>query len=288
MTTEHPALIEARRLSFRPSRSGAMTVSDVSLKLYPGVTALIGPNGAGKTTLLRLLAQLYLPTRGQVTNPKGRLRAAYVPQFPGVYSGLTPRQFLWRTALWENMSWPDAQARVSLALAHMRLESLADQKGKNLNDTERRRLALAAVFVQTASSVLIDEPTASLDPTQRVEFWQDLYTWPQNPAGPTAYLITTHHLSEVDGYCQRVILLDRGRVRFDGAVADLKERARGRTFWSDRPIPDRSDVSLFELSWSDGDGYRVLSERPHPLPSWQHRLPTLWDGYLFELRGRSR
>jgi len=144
------------------------------------------------------------------------------------------------------------------------------------------------VMVQQASVVLLDEPTAALDPDQRLNFWKDLYTWAEGPSGPDACLMTTHHLAEVDGYCHRILLLDRGRIRFDGTVSELKDRAQGHTFWSHHPISDRPDASLLEMSWQALDQYAVLSERPHPPTSWQERPPSLFDGYMLALRGRRR
>ena len=279
--------MEVRRLSFSPRRDQAPTVADASFQLHFGFTALIGPNGAGKTTLMRLLAGLYRPTRGQITSRGARPNIAYVPQFPGAYLRLSTRRFLLRMALWEGLSVFDAEARVAAALSEMRLESVAEVRGRHLDDSARRRLALASVFVRNAKIVLMDEPTANLDPNQRLAFWQDLYRLRNNPESPETYLIATHHLDEVDSYCHRVVLLDRGRVRFDGTVAQLKERAQDHTFWSPAPLSERRDGPLLELSWKDGNRYAIVSERHAPRPDWTPRRPSLWDGYLIALKGRS-
>lgn len=289
MATDAGVVLHARRLSYRPDRRSLLTVNELSLSLQPGFTALIGPNGAGKSTLLRLLSGLYRPLRGTVgTTNGGTAQIAYVPQFPGIYQRSSPRQYLIRIALWEGLSAAASSERVETVLGQMGLDEAADWSAARLDPSQRRRLALASVWLQNAQVVLLDEPTANLDPGQRLKFWQDLAAWSQQPESPQAYLVTTHHLGEVNAYCERVIVMHRGRVHFHGPVGDLTAIAQGRTFWSDRPPGSPPEPALIERTWNDSAGYAILSERT-PIPSsWQPRPPSLWDGYVMCLSRRSR
>jgi ABC-2 type transport system ATP-binding protein len=285
--SEDIRLVEAKRLSFQPRRGQGLTVAEATFTLKSGFTALIGPNGAGKTTLMRLMAGLYAPSHGQLTIHPTAIRAlAYVPQFPGAYRRLSARQFLMRMGAWEGYSSETLASRVEQALVQMRLQLVADVRGRHLDHSQRQRLALASVFVQNSRVVLLDEPTADLDPRQRLQFWQDLYRWSEHPKSPQGYLITTHHLSEVEHYCQHVLVLDRGRVRFDGTALELLAQAQGHTFWSESPIASSNDAPIFEVSWQLGRRHAILSERSSPEVGWVVRPPTLSDGYLMTLRGR--
>ena len=287
MSHDQRPLLEVRRLRVARGRAQEPVLADASFKLYPGYTALIGPSAAGKTTLLRLLARVYRPTHGHVVMAEN-LTIGYVPEFPGVYHRLSPRRLLMRTALGSGLGVPEATLRTHRALDQMRLNDAADTPGRSLDEGQRRRLALALAFVQGANVVLLDEPTATLDPRQRLAFWQDMYTWSKQADGPKAYLIATHHLAEVDGYCQRVLVIDRGRTRFEGSVAHLKSRAQSHTYWSQESLSSPNEGAWLEYAWSLADGYAILSDRPHPPSEWKPRTPSLWDGYVMALRGRAR
>lgn len=280
-------LIQARRLGFRLGAGRSPLLDECTFTLEAGFTALIGPNGAGKTTLCRVLSGLYRPTRGTLRLVREGDRVAYVPQFPGVYPHLSPRGFLVRLALWNGFGGAEASRRADLALERLDLLEVADRAGHTLDPAQRRRLALASVWVQRAAVVLFDEPTATLDPQGRLAFWQELYAWSRERESPRAYLVTTHHLTEVEAYCQRAILLDRGRTRFSGTVGELTGRAEPYTFWSEHPPHHHVGEARFEASREEGTRFAVLSDRVPAPADWTPRPPRLVDGYLWILRGGS-
>lgn len=195
----------------------------VSFGISAGVTALIGPNGAGKSTLLRLLAGIYTPTAGRIRHEgvESAGRTGYVPQFPGIYPQLTVQEYLERTLLWA-MPQPSAAIRreqISAAIRHFRLPP--DRLGRYLGQTERRQVALAELWLRQVGLALVDEPTAGLDPEERLVFWQQLSQWQRLTTVTPAVLVTTHLLSEVEAYANQVIVLGNGRILYAGSLPDF-------------------------------------------------------------------
>ncbi len=268
---------------------GRWLLRDCSFDLYPGFTALVGPNGAGKSTLLRTLCGLLPKNEGEVLLEGAPLdggaarRVGYVPQFPGVYPRLTPRQFLRRIALWEDrVDHQGSIERVDETLERFRLSEAADAPCRSLHFGQRRRLALASLWIRDVSVVLLDEPTAGLDAGERLAFWRELYELSRSPHSPSSYLVTTHLLPEVESYCAHLVFLEQGRVRLSGAIASLREAAAQKTFWA--PGEEASGRRAIDTSRVRGALHAVLYGGARP-PSWERRASDLLDGYLWTVRG---
>ncbi|WP_053959127.1 ABC transporter ATP-binding protein [Sulfobacillus thermosulfidooxidans] len=255
-------------------------LKNVSFRLHRGITALIGPNGAGKTTLFRILAGIYEPSEGHlIVNLPGlpsRSRAAYVPQFPGAYPNLTPFDYLVWIGGFHGLRYDQARDRAREILLRMDLSAVAFFSGKQLDGGQKRRLALAAAWMQRQPIVLLDEPTAGLDPAGRLAFWRDLTLWNREFQIDGGYLITTHLLTEVEQYCQYVIILDKGTTRFAGSTDDLRQRAQPYSFWAKDPVVSHDHTIVAGLK--SPHGIPVLSTKPETL--WAYREPTVLDGYL--------
>lgn len=264
---------------------GRWLVRDVSFVLPEGFTAIIGPNGAGKSSLMRTLAGLFPPTRGSLslgalgTGPaEVTRRIGYIPQFPGAYEHLTPVEFLVRSAWWDtprHVEILSEQARQ--ILAKLDLSGVESVPGRRLTLSERRRVALACLWMRKAAVVLLDEPTAGLDPQERLAFWRQLFLLRRLPDAPTAYLITTHLLSEVERYCDAVLLLHRGRVYHFGPVSEFIDTARGHSFTA-TAAGDFIDTGRFS-----SQGTWVLADRavagliPRPADIVDAYLWSLWQ-----------
>ncbi len=280
------ARLQVEHLGYRLGRE--WLIKDVTLDVSPGFTALTGPNGAGKTTLMRAMAGVILPTRGNIRivgrsgpgfNPLG-----YIPQFPGAYENLTGSELLLRTAWWDSPSEirrRQDQARAvmeAMAIGHLR-----NRLGRHLSPSEKRRLALAGVWMRRVQVVLWDEPTAGLDPEQRLNFWQDLYELARLDDAPPMFLISTHLLSEVERYCDNLIIMNRGRMRHQGPVKDLIATARGHSYFVDSR--DRL-LTVLDTGRMDERGYWVLAEADRS--DLRQRVPDLLDAYLWALHGQDR
>ena len=272
------ASVELGRVEKRYGRVRAL--DGVTFDVGPSVTGLLGPNGAGKTTLMRIAATVLAPDRGTVRllgrDPSSaddrveiRRRLGYMPQEPGFYRSFTAFAFVDYVAILKEIT--DRSRRhdeVRRVLAAVGLEDVAHRKVKALSGGMRRRLALAQALLGGPELLLLDEPTAGLDPEQRLRF-RELVS--ELPGRPTV-LLSTHQTEDVSAMCERVIVLADGEVRFDGEPAALTSTATGRVWIAD----ERDDGAL--LAWRMGDGrHRHVGTPP---PGAEPVEPSIDDAYL--------
>jgi ABC-2 type transport system ATP-binding protein len=217
-------------------RFGPVTaVAGVDLRTGPGVFGLLGPNGAGKTSLLRMMATAVPPSAGRLRllgRDPGRYgpcreirrRLGYLPQNPGFYPGFTVTEFVEYFALLKEV--PPARIRAAVATAIDRVE-LGDRRKarlRTLSGGMLRRAGIAQAIVNEPELLLLDEPTAGLDPQQRVTFRALLRDLGQR----ATVVVSTHLVEDVAAACADVALMDRGRIVFQGTPDALAARAGGQ------------------------------------------------------------
>ncbi len=260
-------------------------LAGVDLDLEPGVIGLLGPNGAGKTTLLRLLATALPPSHGRVSvlglDPDVpaertgiRRQLGYLPQETGFPRGFTAFAFVDYIALLKEWTEPAARhTEVRRVLALVGLSDLGPKRIRAMSGGQRRRVALAQALLGSPAVLILDEPTSGVDPEQRVT----LRTVLAEIARTSIVVLSTHQTEDVAALCERVIVLDRGRIRYDGPVTDLTGQATGRVWLADQPDPAAS------ASWRTGTGrYRNIgTQAPDDAELAE---PSLEDAYLL-LRG---
>ncbi|MFB6079782.1 MAG: ATP-binding cassette domain-containing protein [Haloferacaceae archaeon] len=214
-------------------RFGDVTALDgVSLSVPDGeVFGLLGTNGAGKTTLFRILVDHLRPDAGSVTvagapandGPSVRDRVGYLPQRVGFPPAFTGRETLRFHARMRGVPARERDTRIGAALDTVGLTAAADRKSGGYSQGMIRRLGLASVLVARPSVLLLDEPTSGLDP-EGVEAFHDVIARYNEDAGATV-VYTSHTLAEVEEVCERVAILDDGRVLVSGPVDDLRRHA---------------------------------------------------------------
>jgi ABC-2 type transport system ATP-binding protein len=209
-------------------------VAGVDLQLGPGVLGLLGPNGAGKTTLLRMLATVISPSSGTLRllgqdpgsyGPRRdiRRRLGYLPQQFGYYPGFTVVEFVEYFALLKEVPARRVPAAVADAVERVGLGKKASAKLRTLSGGMLRRVGVAQAIVNEPELLLLDEPTAGLDPEQRVTF-RDLL----REVGETAtVVVSTHLVEDVGAACGQVALMDEGYLVYQGTPADLTARGEG-------------------------------------------------------------
>lgn len=265
--------------------SGSLALDTIDLALGTGITGLLGPNGAGKTTFLRILATVLRPSSGScrvfgldAEDPSERTEIrkvlGYLPQESGYPRGFTAFRYVdYLAALkeWSERSSRHAEARRVLGLVGM--ADLAGKRMRSLSGGQRRRIALAQALIGSPGLLVLDEPTTGLDPEQRASLRGVL-----SEAGHrSTVVLATHQTEDVAALCERVVVLDAGRIRYDGSVTALVATAGGKVWLGDRPDPGALSA------WRTGTGrYRHVGH--HPPIEAELAEPNLEDAYLL-LRG---
>lgn len=214
------ALLSATSLAKR--FGGRLALRPVSFEIHPGeIVAIIGPNGAGKTTLLSILAGVLEPTEGQLTHSSDR-PAGWVPQQPAVYSKLSVLENLRLFARLEKLPDPDAAAL--RMLEQIGLQDRGQDEVGTLSGGNQQRVNIGIGLLSQPDALLLDEPSASLDPRQRERLWGFITTL---SARGTAVIFATHNIMEVERYATRVLVLVDGELLFGGTPAELDEAVGG-------------------------------------------------------------
>ncbi len=263
-----------------------VALRDLDLAIGTGITGLLGPNGAGKTTLLRIVATVLAPDAGEVrllgedpARAEGRLairrRLGYFPQEPGYYLNLSSFAFVDYIAILKEMTdRTERQAEVRRVLELVGLADVMHKRIKTLSGGMRRRVIVAQSLLGDPALLVLDEPTAGLDPEQRLRFREMVSAIAERQT----VLLSTHQTEDVAALCQRVVVMDGGQIHFDGSPTDMAGLARGRVWTSHDPDPSA------RLSWRTGDGsYRLIGDPPRKADLLE---PTLEDAYLL-LLGRT-
>jgi ABC-2 type transport system ATP-binding protein len=188
---------------------------DVSFDVQQGeLAALIGPNGAGKTTLLSIVAGIQSPSAGTISRAPGEV--GWAPQYPALYSKLSVAENLELFARLEKV--PDPRAAVERMLDQTGLRERAGAAVGRLSGGNRQRVNVAVALLGEPEVLLLDEPSASLDPEQRERLWEFVAGL---QARGTTVLFSTHNVSEAQRHAGRVLVLAGGRLVFDGAPREL-------------------------------------------------------------------
>jgi ABC-2 type transport system ATP-binding protein len=233
--------VELTDLTRRFGRTTA--VSGVTLEVGPGVFGLLGPNGAGKTSLLRMLATVIPPTSGRLrllgrdpgsSAPRRevRRRLGYLPQSLGYYPGFTVADFVEYFALLKDMPPGRVPAAVAAAIEQVGLGDRARAKLRTLSGGMLRRAGIAQAIVNDPDLLLLDEPTAGLDPEQRVAFRGLL----RGLGERATVIVSTHLVEDVGAACTEVALMEQGRIVFRGTPAELTAQGEGSGAAGDAPL----------------------------------------------------
>ena len=218
-------------------------VAGVTLETGAGVFGLLGPNGAGKTTLLRMMATVIPPNTGRVRllgrDPGGygprreiRRRLGYLPQSLGYYPGFTVAEFVEYFALLKEIPPGRVPHAVATAIERVDLGSRAKAKLRTLSGGMLRRVGIAQAIVNEPELLLLDEPTAGLDPEQRVAFRALLRQLGER----ATVVVSTHLVEDVGAACSEVTLMDDGKIVFHGTPDELTARGQGLGAVGDAPM----------------------------------------------------
>jgi ABC-2 type transport system ATP-binding protein len=311
-------MIEARGLArtFRSRGRNVEAVRGVDLDVEAGeLVGFLGPNGAGKTTTLRMLTTLLRPTAGQATvggvdllaDPVGvRKKIGYVAQGGGTAPECRVIEEIEIQGRFYGLSKADAVRRGAELSGQLDIGGLERRLVKTLSGGQRRRLDIALGLIHSPGLVFLDEPTTGLDPQSRANLWQHIRAL-RAAHGVTVFL-TTHYLDEADSLCDRILVIDNGRIVAEGTPDELKARVSGDGVAVEVPagsVTDAADIAgrlpgatevtteentvRFRVPRGDTalpDLLRALDAKGITMTSVQVQRPSLDDVFL-TMTGRS-
>ena len=243
-------------------------LEDISLTFTPGVYGLLAPNGAGKTTLIKMLTTLLFPTKGQILWEGEDIQAlgaeyrgllGYLPQQFGYYPNHTPRQFLRYAAALQCIPRREADGRIDGLLELVGLSDAADKKLKKFSGGMLQRVGIAVAMLNDPRLLILDEPTAGLDPRERVRFRNLIHAL----SGERIVILSTHIVSDIETIAGQIVMFRDHRLYCCDSPTHIREQFRGRVF--EFPAGTALEPGQFLLSegqGADGPVLRVLADTP--------------------------
>lgn len=265
-------------------------VDGIDLTISEGMFGLLGRNGAGKTTLMKILATLHHPTAGEVTingiNIKEareiRSMTGYLPQDFSMYGGMSAYEAMDYLGTLSGMKKEERKKRIPELLDKVNLSANYRTKVRAMSGGMRRRLGIAQAILHNPRILIVDEPTAGLDPEERVRFRNLLCEIAQD----RIVILSTHIVGDIEATCEDIAVLDNGKIIFRGTVRELIEMAEGKVY--------RAEISRMELEelkarhivtaiLSKGSmaEVRFLSEESAPFEKAVLTEPNAEDAYLY-------
>ena len=263
---------------------GVRALDGIDLEVQPGLYGLLGPNGAGKSTLMRTLATLQQPDSGSITldgvdvlaDPDHlRRQLGYLPQQIGAYPGVSGRSLLERFAWLKGYVNPRKRAsEVAHLLERVNLMDAAERAVAEYSGGMLRRFGIALALIGSPRLLIVDEPTAGLDPAERNRFHRVL----ADVAADAVVLLSTHIVEDVENLCRQLSVMAGGRIIAQGAPGELTQSLQGRLWMRVIPkgeSPPDHAVRLLAAPM----GLRAIVEANGRPEGYQPHTPTLEDAY---------
>lgn len=267
----------------------------IDLHIGEGMFGLLGPNGAGKTTLMRIVAGIVLPGSGSVAVAGIDLAAeknreqvkrmlGYLPQELGMYPDLTARQFIDYMGILKGMNDPAARRRrVGEVIEMVGLSQAADRKIKGFSGGMKRRVGIAQALVNDPRILIVDEPTAGLDPEERIRFRNLLV----DLAADRVVILSTHIVEDIGQTCRDMAVLAKGKILFRGSPVELTRAAEGWV-WTvlsrEARKPNNGLTVVSMLHMTEGVQYRLVGADTSDYPQAAQAQPGLEDGYVWLMK----
>jgi ABC-type multidrug transport system ATPase subunit len=270
-------------------RANTLALQDFSLELNSGILGLLGPNGAGKTTLMSILATITKPTSGSIRWNETDLAAdpnairnvlGYLPQDFGVYPHLNAVEFLEYLAAVKGLDAPTSRRRIDELLNLVNLTDVRKRPLGGYSGGMRQRIGIAQALLNDPKLLIVDEPTAGLDPEERVRFRNLL----SDLSGDRIVILSTHIVSDVEATATDIALISQGKLVAHAAPEDLLRAVEGKVWEWVVPSSDLTAARqryLISNTTRRSDGVRVRLLASEPPPGTIQVAPTLEDAYLF-------
>jgi len=265
-------------------------LSDISLTIEKGMFGLLGRNGAGKTTLMKTLAALHKKNSGEITvcgvpvENAAEIRAmtGYLPQEFSMYPNMRTDEALDYLGALSGMPSKLRKERVESLLKRVNLTEHRRKKVKELSGGMKRRLGIAQAIIHDPKVLIVDEPTAGLDPEERIRFRNLLCELAED----RIVLLSTHIVGDVEATCEKIAVMDSGRILWKGTVSELIENARGHVYTANvekRFLPQlkKEYIVTGMLAQNDYTTVRIVSDPEPDLPNTVQTEPDLEGAYMY-------
>ncbi len=248
-----------------------------SLEFEPGVYGLLGPNGAGKTTLMRCICDLYNLDEGSIEKPE---RIGYLPQKFGMFKQLKVYDMMEYFSILKNIDKTKRDAEIRSCVEAVNLSDRLFDRVKSLSGGMVRRIGIAQAILGNPDIIIFDEPTAGLDPEERMRFKNII----RQISGDNIIIISTHIVSDVEAVCDHIILMDKGKLIFSGTGTDISNIGKNKVYLveADKQNDLQNEYYIKDRVETDNRSYlRILSNQQQP---GKIITPTLEDGYICALK----
>ncbi|GAA0433368.1 ABC transporter ATP-binding protein [Lentibacillus halophilus] len=265
-------------------------LENINLEFNHGVYGLLAPNGAGKTTLIKMLVTLLFPTKGEILYNGAEITSldeeyrdilGYLPQEFGYYKNYTPEKYLMYLAALKGLNKKEADKRIQELLRTVGLEEVTRKKMKKFSGGMIQRVGIAQAMLNDPKILILDEPTAGLDPKERARF-RKLLT---HLSHDRIIILSTHIVSDVESIANEIVMMKNNTILYNDTVSNINNTLAGSIFETEVPF---SDVERFR------DNYQIISERQDQEhmtirfitndqadEKWTSVTPTLEDVFLY-------
>ena len=287
--------MELRTIELTKQYGSKTAVDHLNITLSNGVYGLLGANGAGKTTLMRLLCDIQTPTSGKITldgkntselGEKYRNLLGYLPQHFGYYPDFTALDFLLYVATLKGLNQKQAKKKATELLEAVALTKESRRKIKTFSGGMKQRLGIAQAMLNNPYILILDEPTAGLDPKERVRFRNLISAFSKD----RIVILSTHIVSDVEFIAEEIIMMKSGQILHFGKPQEITEEINGQV-WECTVPSNRAEqytktlnVSNLRNTETNCTVLRVIADRS-PMENAIQVRPTLEDLYLFYFKG---
>ncbi len=265
-------------------------LDNVTLTIRQGMFGLLGRNGAGKTTLMKTLATLHKKQAGEITIcgiPVGHTKeirsiTGYLPQDFSMYPSMTVEESLDYLGILSGMDDSLRKSRMEMLLNRVNLTEHRKKKVKALSGGMRRRLGIAQALLHDPKVLIVDEPTAGLDPEERIRFRNLLC----EVAEERIVILSTHIVGDIEATCEDIAILNEGRILWQGTVSELIKNAEGKVFTINinkkfLPQIKKNYIVTGMLVQSEYTTLRLISENIPDLQGISSAKPNVEDAYMY-------
>lgn len=279
--------IEIRNLTKNYGKKQAL--SSVNLTIPQGMFGLLGPNGAGKTTLMKILTTLLQKTEGDVricgipveNSREIRRMTGYLPQDFSMYGNMSVYEALDYLAVLSGVSRAERKRRVPEMLEKVNLLEKQKTKVKSMSGGMKRRLGIAQAIIHDPRVIIVDEPTAGLDPEERIRFRNLLCELAKN----RIVLLSTHIVGDIEATCENIAVLNQGRLCFQGMVAQLLSFVEGKVYSAEISEAELEKVKAKYivtgiLAMGSSAHVKIIAEEK-PFPQAKQVQPDVEDAYVY-------